>query len=211
MAAQGRADDTPGYTPITIDLAVKRGVIVTGRVIDKGTGKPIPGFAMTDALHANPFVKDYPEYDSSAWVTSAKTGPDGTFRIVTFPGPVILMGGPDTNRLPEIEWCRYKPNTGDPDHPKYFAMKSSLGKAYFGVDGNIRTLQGVASKVLDIKPGTETVEQDIVLERATALPVKILGPDGKPLAGTWVTGLGPEDWHRPAEIKGDTCAAFHLE
>src|SRR5262249_3187071 len=154
MAVQGRADDTPGYTPITIDLAVKRGVIVTGRVIDQGAGKPIPGFAMTDALHANPFVKDYPEYDSSAWMTSAKTGLDATFRIVTFPGPVILMGGPDTNRLPEIEWSRYKPNTGDPDHPQYFAMRSSLGRAYFGVDGGIRTLQRLPRKLLLINPPT---------------------------------------------------------
>ena len=40
---------------------------------------------LEDRPMANPFVKGYPEYDSSAWMTSAKTGPDGTFRIVAFP------------------------------------------------------------------------------------------------------------------------------
>ena len=33
------------------------------------------------------------------------------------------MGGPDTNRLPEIEWFRYKPKAGDPDYPQYFALQ----------------------------------------------------------------------------------------
>ncbi|HEV3385749.1 MAG TPA: carboxypeptidase-like regulatory domain-containing protein [Gemmata sp.] len=213
MAAQGRADDVAGFAPITIDLAVKKGVIVTGRVIDKGTGKPITGFVMTDALNANPYVKEFPEYEASAWLKSELTGPDGNFRTVAFPGAVILMGGPDPNRLPEgmLAWYRYKPIAADPMHPEFFAMKSSLGRAYIGVDGAIRTLQGTSCKVLEIKAGTATVEQDLFVEPATALPVKIRDAEGKPVNGTWVTGIGSDDWHRPMEVKGDTTTAYHLE
>jgi RNA polymerase sigma factor (sigma-70 family) len=213
MAAQGRADDVAGYEPITIDLAVKKGVIVTGRVIDKGTGKPIPGHVRTDALNANPYVKEYPEYESSAWMKSESTGPDGTFRTVAFPGAVILMGGPDTSRMPDgtLAWYRYKPVAADPKYPDFFAMNSGLGPAYFGVDGAIRPMQGIACKVLEIKAGTATVEQDLIVEPATELPVKIRDAEGKPVNGVWATGIGSYDWDRPVEVKGDTTSAYHLE
>ncbi|HEV3439683.1 MAG TPA: sigma factor-like helix-turn-helix DNA-binding protein, partial [Gemmata sp.] len=213
MAAQGRADDVAGYEPITIDLTVKRGVIVTGRVIDKGTGKPIPGFVMTNALNANPYVKEYPEYESSVWMKGESTGPDGTFRTVAFPGAVVLMGGPEISRLPEgmLGWYRYKPIAADPKYPNFFAMNSGLGSAYFGVDGVIRPLQGTACKVLEIKAGTATVEQDLIVEPATELLVKIRDAEGKPVNGVWATGIGSYDWHRPVEVKGDTTSAYHLE
>jgi hypothetical protein len=32
-----------------------------------------------------------------------------------------------------------------------------------------------------------------------------------PVAGTWVAGLGPEDWHRPVHIRGDHCPAYDLQ
>jgi RNA polymerase sigma factor (sigma-70 family) len=213
VAAQGRADDTAGYEPITIDLGVKKGVIVTGRVIDKGTGKPVPGFVMTDALNGNSFVKDYPEYHSSAWIKSESTGSDGTFRVVAFPGAVILMGGPDTRRMPdrEIAWHRYKPAPADPMYPKFVAMTQNFGRAYFGTDGASRPLQGLTYAVLEIPGGTATVEQDLVLEPAPALPVKIRTADGKPAGSVLVTGLGSQDWRGLAEVKADACAVYALD
>src|SRR5262249_4480384 len=59
MACQARAADTPGYGPITIDIGVKKGVVVTGRVLDGMTRKPLPGFVMTAVLSDNPHAKGY--------------------------------------------------------------------------------------------------------------------------------------------------------
>jgi RNA polymerase sigma factor (sigma-70 family) len=209
MACQARAADTPGYQPVTIDIRMARGVVVTGRVIDRSTGKPRFGFAMARPLFDNPFVKDFPEFDSSAWIGTEKTADDGTFRVVTVPGPVLLMGGPDARRSSDYwqtVYARYKPVKSDPKYPKYF----SKGGGYFGV-GGVTVVQGNYCKVLVIKSGTRLVKQDIVLEPASSLPVSIQDRDGRPVAGALVTGIGPENWHHPVTIEQASCVAYHLE
>jgi RNA polymerase sigma factor (sigma-70 family) len=210
MACQARAADTPGFEPITIDIRVARGVVVTGRVLDRSTGKPVPGFALARALSGNRFVKDFPEFDSSAWISTEKTGADDTFRVVTFPGPVLLMGGPDARRG-EDYWqrvhARYKPVRPDPDQPKYFSKEGG----YYTPEGGRSLLQGNFCKVLEIKPGTRLVKQDVLLEPAAALPVHIEDDDGKPVSGALVTGIGPEEWHHPIALESASCSAYHLE
>ena len=70
---------------------MKRGVWVTGRIIDKATGKPARGqveyFVYTDNAHLE-------KYPNSSMV---QLGPhfafkDGTFCLVAFPGPGVLAG-----------------------------------------------------------------------------------------------------------------------
>jgi hypothetical protein len=211
MGSQTRANDTPGYAPITADLRVARGVIVTGKVIDKATGKPIPGFATAGILSDNPFVKDYPEFGSSAWMHQEETArADGSFRLVTIPGPVLLMGGPDLRRLPggEMEHMDFKPPVRDPAYPKYFPK---FPDSYYTAGGAMSIVQGNFCKVLQIKPGTTVVHEDIVLERLPAVPVQIRDADGRPLTGAWMTGISPRDWNNPVRIEKDTCSVFGLE
>jgi 5-hydroxyisourate hydrolase-like protein (transthyretin family) len=161
VAAEVVVDDTAGYEPITADFAVKKGVIVTGKVIDGGTKKPIPGIVQIGIISDNAFVKDYPPFEGQGYTV---TPDDGTFRIVTIPGLVLLMGGPDFRRLPEGEGARalYKSPVPDPMYPQYFD-KQAPGKIYFG--RNYGIIQGNFCKVLDIKPDAEVVTQDIVVER----------------------------------------------
>src|SRR5262249_6418421 len=42
MASQVHAADSPGYQPIRADIRIKKGVIITGKVIDEATGKSVP-------------------------------------------------------------------------------------------------------------------------------------------------------------------------
>jgi hypothetical protein len=50
------------------------------------------------------------------------------------------------------------------------------------------------------------------VELATALPVKIHGPDGKPLGGTcWVTGISPDPSDPADPVEGGSCVAYHLD
>src|SRR5262249_30801281 len=123
------AEDTPGYRPVTADIRVRKGVIVTGKMIDKSTGKPINGFVVLPDLYDNPFVKEYSggnfhsviHWAMSMWGTDA----DGVFRAVTIPGPVLLMGGPIGNK------DEYKKRIPDPDYPRYFE-KDGEGYRYSG-------------------------------------------------------------------------------
>ncbi|HEY7154360.1 MAG TPA: sigma-70 family RNA polymerase sigma factor [Gemmataceae bacterium] len=215
MACQVWADDTFGYDPITVDIRVKKGVIVTGKVIDQSTGKLVPGWAMADVLSDNPFVKEYPKFNSSAWVLGGeRTVEDGTFRVVTIPGPVLLMGG----RGPDSEWYKpggnietmqYKQPSTDAKYPQYFREHPD-GTAYHSYRGT-NSLQGNFCKVLEIKPGETLVKQDILLERASALAVTIQDAEGHPLSGVWTMGIGPENWRHPVQIEGDSCSAYEVE
>jgi RNA polymerase sigma factor (sigma-70 family) len=212
MACQARAVDTPGYTPITIDIAVKKGVVLTGRVLDRETSKSLRGFAMASVLADNPLAKDFPEFDSSAFFHTTKTADDGTFRVVCTPGPVILMGGVDPQRMREGEsvWFRYKAAVADPKYPIYFPTKEGYKGNFFTYRGGFSPIQGHFCKVLMLPASADVVKQDIVLERASAVPMKIVDETGKPVRGTWVTGLSPEGWHRPCRVENDTCSVYQL-
>lgn len=200
-----RGDDTAGYEPVIIDIAMKKGVIVTGRLIDKSTGKPLFGAVYVSGLSGNKFVKEYPGFDTHlpSWFTQ----PDGTFRCVTIPGATILMGGVQD----ELDDIKYKPAMPDPKFPRYFKTDRDGSAVFIAPDGGFSSLQGNGAKVLDLKEGMESVTQDLELELASALPVKVRDAGGKPVAGVWVTGLGSEEWHGAVEVKGDSCAAYHLE
>jgi hypothetical protein len=198
-------------------VGVKKGIIITGKVIDQSTGKPIPGWVHIGILNGNRFVEDYPTFDSSAWIDTPRTGDDGTFRVVALPGPVLLMGGPDETRLPQKQRARlkYKPVTPDPQYPQYFSKKgqrNSLGAPYvfFSYKG-ITPISGNFCKVLDLKPGSTLVKQDVLLELGTDLPIRIEDVDGQPLPKALVTGMGPENWQRPIVCATDTCSAYNLE
>jgi RNA polymerase sigma factor (sigma-70 family) len=165
VGAYARAADTAGYEPVTIDVKVKKGVIITGKVINAATKKALPGVASVAVLSDNPFVKDYPELTSRGLYPQA-TGEDGTFRLMTIPGPVLLMGGPDYRRLPDgLAANGFLPAVPDPKYPQYFDKRFN-GRAYFGVGGTVGFVQGNFCKVLELKPDAGVVTQDILVEPA---------------------------------------------
>src|SRR5262249_220248 len=156
------------------DIPIKKGTIVTGKVIDRASGKAVPGFAETAILRDNPFAKVYPRSNASALGQGNRvnTATDGSFRIVTIPGHVLLMGGyytPSTEQFDYIEFGKYRPPVADPEYPQYFAkLRASRRReavGYLAYSGAIGLIQGNFCKVLDIKPGTAKVHQDILLER----------------------------------------------
>jgi hypothetical protein len=151
------ADDTIGYEPVTIDLRVKKGVVVTGRIIDKGTGKPVQGWAVIGVPQGNKSVRDYPEFNSSAWLPLQPTDAEGRFRVVAIPGPVLLFGQPNN-----ADFRKYKAPAADPKYPQYF-KKLGMDTAYVMPGGAYTPLQGRACKVVEIPADAKVVEQDIEL------------------------------------------------
>jgi RNA polymerase sigma factor (sigma-70 family) len=204
MTSQVWTDDTPEYRPVIANLKVKKGVIVTGKVIDGTTGECLLGDVMGVVLRGNPFVKDYPEFASlfmSQCHSYSDTDASGSFRLVVIPGPVLLMGrGGGRSRI------LYKRAGADPKYPQYFT-KDGIG--FYG-HNLMAPLQGQC-KVLEIKPGVAVVKQDIVLEREKALTaVKIQDAEGKPLSGVEVWGManGRKMWIPYGLLESDTCPVY---
>jgi hypothetical protein len=199
-----------------VDIPIKKGTIITGKVLDRATGKAVPGFAETGILHDNPFAKGYPQNNASELGRGNRvnTAADGTFRIVTLPGPVLLMGGyypPPTEKFDYIEFSKYRSAIADPQYPQYFHKRPPNWLEYSLWPSGGSPVQGNFCKVLEIKPGTAEVHQDILLERAGFLEVKIQDAGGRPVAGVWATDFTSHTFIGPLWIERSTCPVYELE
>ncbi|HEY7423087.1 MAG TPA: sigma-70 family RNA polymerase sigma factor [Gemmataceae bacterium] len=211
MASQVWADDTTGYQPVTADLKVKKGVIVTGKMIDRATGEAIPGAVMVAVLRGNPFVKDYPKFDAminTPWESSDSTDGQSAFRVVIIPGPVLLMAKPQG-----MSRFVYKSTGPDPKYPQYFSKENFSGNGDFYSHNSMWPLQGIYNKVLEIKPDVAVVKQDIVLEHENILAVvKIQDGEGRPLTGTWAetnhTKSGVSFAPHGGRLEGSSCSVY---
>ncbi len=186
LGREVRVPDTGDYAPVAADIAVTRATqtgVIAGRIIDAATGKGIRGDIHLAALAGNAFARMLPLHDYNH---STSTAEDGTFRIVTIPGPVLLMGGVDNEWSPAGQSYRslkYKRATADPRYPQYFP--AGHPQAYASADGGFPSLQGSFCKVLQIEPGT-TVKQDITVDPASMIPITIQDAAGGPLANSLV-------------------------
>jgi RNA polymerase sigma factor (sigma-70 family) len=201
--------DTDRYLPVYANIKVTKGVIVTGKVLDKSTGKPVPGYVHCVPLAGNPFAEAHALFAASAWARTYGTEEDGTFRVVTIPGPGLLLGGPDAWSMPggELEAMKYKKAHQDPKYPQYFNERGEC----LGVFGNNQPLQWAFCKVLELKPGDAVVKQDILLELASALTVKIQDEAGYPLTGVWAMGLSSRNSASPVHLERDVCSAYDVQ
>jgi protocatechuate 3,4-dioxygenase beta subunit len=180
-------DDTAGYEPITANVACARGVIVSGTVRDKVTGKPVSARLHGTPTPDNPFAK---EYEVSNHPAGAATDDGGRFRFVTVPGPVVLelvphrSGGPIYRRL-----------LPDPKEPNDGAGALRI---------NWR-------KTIETKKTDRELTLQIELEPAPRTPVKVVDADGQPVTGTHATGVEFADGSRPTHHPdADTVTAFDV-
>jgi protocatechuate 3,4-dioxygenase beta subunit len=135
---------------------------------------------------------------------------DGTCRLVTIPGPVLLMGGPDHRQLDALEALKFAEAAADPKYPQYFpAAADGFLPTYLGLGGQPGFVDGNFCKVLEIKPGVPLVKHDILLERAAVLTVNIQDAEGRPLAGAWGAGLSPRQGrYRAVRLAKDSCPVY---
>lgn len=209
LPVQAFADDTVGYEPVTIDLKPGRGVVVTGVVREKGTGKPVACQVQAAVLAENPHAGKYPTFDRSSGTATGMrhTAADGRYRVVTIPGPVLLTvapagGGDDATR--------YRPAKPDPKHPQYFHTEFGV-LGYYGLNGLRGFVGGSWCQVIDAKPGDRELTVDVELEPATRTPVKVVDGDGKPVAGAFATGLTHRDFENAQKCDGDTLTVFNVD
>jgi RNA polymerase sigma factor (sigma-70 family) len=161
--------DTPGLEPITVDLALERGIAVRGKLLDKITGKPIRGQVHYVALPDNPNLKDFTDINkpqalaTNSWQTKA----DGAFTVVAIPGPGLLLAKADASG-------RYL--TAALPEPK----------------PQVRNILEGYHTIVRINPSEkqpQSATHDLYLEPAQTVNGTVIGPDGKPLAGAHYAGL----------------------
>src|SRR5207253_290858 len=125
------------FDPIQGDVELPRGVIITGRVFDKVTGKGVTSRLHFHALPGNPFANTASQEFSLVTVTDD----DGRFRLVSIPGPGVLAAetvirfqwGSPRNHLGSI----YKPGKFNAEDRKRVRIIEEQKQLLFLIAGGV--------------------------------------------------------------------------
>jgi RNA polymerase sigma factor (sigma-70 family) len=167
---------------INRNFALKRGIWIKGRVIDKATRQPhaasVDYFLFKDNPHASEAARLRGRYGTGQYWAAA----DGTFRVIGIPGRALLCAraGDDDYRM----------GVGA-ERIKEKKMTISLETISLIPDtifvNNFHVL-----KEINPPEGVDEVTFELALDRGEVVKGRVLDPEGRPLAGAQPRGLA--DW-----------------
>ena len=207
------ASDRAGLDPIAIDITVRAGIPVTGRIRDTVTGKPVAGLVRYYAQAGNPNVisTSVGEKAGEFFGLSVRTKADGTFTCAVLCGRGILAITTDSNRYPS---ARVDPKTLNGD-----AAMSADGADLLRISVGGAAISSISQEpyqalvLLNVNKTKPPGEQRIELTPAEPVRGHFIDLDGKPLRGVRVRGLNQseDDWSAPLRSDGFTAAPPHPE
>jgi RNA polymerase sigma factor (sigma-70 family) len=208
-----RVLDTTGLGPIKHDIQMTKGIVVTGRIIDRSTGKPVQaGNVRLAPLPDNKYFGTKPAYSGYSSDRLSHGVERGKFRVVTIPGTAVIVAQvyDEDEKVGDKGVNAFRTTGPDPDHPKYFS-KNEDGYVFNAAGNSLEFLDLInACKVLDLKPDAGTVEVDLYVDRGKTSTLKVADPDGKPLTGVTVAGLA-QSWPIVFTLPTDTATVYALD
>ncbi|HEX5273297.1 MAG TPA: hypothetical protein VFW33_22525, partial [Gemmataceae bacterium] len=149
-----------GKTKHEIKVKLPRGVLVSGKVTEADSGRPVAGAVLTYLpLEGNPFTHPY----ILSWLRSpgefVRTRDDGTFTAAVYPDKGVLMAKGPTR-----------------DYVQERLDRKELGLGQFGA-----SLYADAAAPLDLKAGADAPPVALKLRRGVTVKGRVLDPDGKPV------------------------------
>ncbi|HEV8069827.1 MAG TPA: M56 family metallopeptidase [Planctomycetaceae bacterium] len=171
-----------GSEPLTADVELARGAVITGRVIDRETQKPLSAVVRAVPTAQNTFANQPRFRDSELGSFEQTSSVDGKFPVVTVPGPVVLEAR--VNVEPGSDGLRIDPYLQ--------AQFSSDDQKRFGpvtMPGGESLALYHAAKVLDLNETSGPLRHDLFVDRGKTAVVRMEDPNGMPLAGTVVSGM----------------------
>jgi RNA polymerase sigma factor (sigma-70 family) len=188
FSMQREVGDTAGLGPIQVDFELVGGIVVRGRLTDGETSEPVKGELEYYPLHTNPHAETLgtPRFfrPSSRSVTDAQ----GNYAAVALPGPGVLAGAAWGGR-----WDRYLAARIDRQELKRVAPQASDSNldmfAPVAVGGPLLLSNYNELKLISPPDGpAQPLRQDISLRVGRTITGRVVGPDGKPLAGVRILG-----------------------
>jgi len=188
VATHKDVPDGPGLAPVTVDIELKRGVWIEGKITDKVTGKPLKASVEYFALYNNRHLRDYPGFDGTFFHDRVNgTKEDGSYRVVGLPGPGLIAA------------VYIDPYLRAPDRDdEYGNEEKFLSTAPYHLGHPIN--YGALARVNPAK-GAEAVKRDVTFDPGWTFKGRVLGPDGKPLAGARDFGLTGYRWWEHERLK----------
>jgi RNA polymerase sigma factor (sigma-70 family) len=210
LAQSPQLVDTDGFTPVRRDVRLVKGVVVTGRVVDKQTGKGTRAGIRFSPLPENKFFDSSPEHHNSAPNRDAQaTDRDGRFRLITIPGPALVLAQAKSSRTPDDGYFTpYRGAMPDPDHKDRFQPNGDSWIVTVSRNSVEFLNMANAVRVIDVKAAGET-NVDLFVDPGLTAEIAVQDADGRPLAGAWVAGV-TECWPLTQHLKGATGTVYAL-
>jgi RNA polymerase sigma factor (sigma-70 family) len=185
--------DSAGFAPTVHDSELFRGVVVSGQVTDKATGRAVRARVVYAPLMNNEHYSttpgyDHPHTDLILWIESREmvTGEDGRYRLTALPGGGALFVQADDGARTFIQPSVPK-NEQDP------AVYDARGEVFLTLGmGDIFPMSHLHAYRL-IHPAATARDEtaDFVLDPGARRQGKLIDPDGQPLSGADAFNLEP--------------------
>ncbi|MFL5338594.1 MAG: sigma-70 family RNA polymerase sigma factor [Gemmataceae bacterium] len=174
-ATQMNIEDTAGFSPVTVDFEVERGVEFTGRVVDHA-GKPVRGEVNYEPMPDNPNLKDFRTLGPLRIIVSSwhNIGPDGRFTTLVIPGPGILTV------------C------AEPAERYAYVDKDRIYREFKIPSRPVAPMHGLVS-INAMSDDAKSLTCEVVLQSARQIKGMLRDPDNRPLPGVHAAGLEPPD------------------
>jgi RNA polymerase sigma factor (sigma-70 family) len=177
-------DTTEGKTPFECTLELLRQRVITGRVKDQATGKPVSGTVEYRALASNPNLKEGGDLAQPHWLGAplrARIDKEGKFVIPALVGRGVLLveadGAYRPARLSDAD------RKVIPIHPQDAALLDTKPFPVLPSD-----FHAVRAAELPAEGGDLAIDLTVDAGRSAALDIKY--PGNKP-GDTWVLGVTP--------------------
>jgi nitrogen fixation protein FixH len=179
---------TAGLSPVTVDVALHRGVWIEGRVSDKITGEPVPSYVAYRPFLSNPLARKLPEFGSNGEGEGNymqylySTGLDGTFRLPGVPGRGIVgaqagLPGQPIRADRRAKRGSYRTGVGAAE------IRDKDREGHFLTYGNgfVSAKTYNAMKAIDVPAGATSYRCDLLFERGDTINVSLVDPEGQPV------------------------------
>jgi len=163
-----------GTNPAPLDFELARGVELTVKVTDAATKAPVAGRLEYFTFRDNPELKDVKGFTTPG--REALVNEDGVFHLVVPAGPGLVAFRARAERYPVgvgAEQFKDRRNEAFIDTVPHLCHADNF----------------TALAPVEPKAGDQAAAVNIVLDAGKTVKGKVLGPDGKPLAGAIARGL----------------------
>lgn len=199
----------PGLAEITADLKLTRGVLVKGKLVEKGTGQPVAGGVRYTALADNTHYAGLMADRRGENAKSIGTGGSGLFEVVVLPGAGVIMAQGDVF-FPVRGSAFTQVRVAKADKGRA-SNQFGLGDTFTAADNHVIVLGGQSGyAIIDPKTTDESIEVTIELDRGKSVSGTVVDADGKPATG--VTAYQLEACYSfPQPLKDGKFTAIALE
>ena len=163
-----------GLQPVRVNITLKRGSWIQGRVVDRATGRPVQAILGYYPLRDNPHVKDYPDAlflkRSMPHLPEFPTDADGRFRAAVPPGGGLLSV-----------------KAGEPGYRGARPLDDKVAGNVLndlGFDTDLSTYHAFVP--IDVAADKTALIPDIALEPGRTQHLPLTDAEGRPVEETWV-------------------------